>query len=142
MVQPTDPWNTQMGYAPTDLMGALYPYATYIPNLAYNLTALQTGEAGANYRAMLDAQSRMRIASMQNSVSRQAAALGFQADMAGVAAQVAIANAREGGDTQRLAMQLKAQFGLADNDAANAASRLNATIAGGHGRAPGPRHPH
>src|SRR3990170_4708460 len=138
MVQPTDPWNTQMGYAPTDLMAGLYPWATYIPNLAYNLTALQTGEAGSNYRAQLDAQSRMRIASMQAGVSWQAAALGFRSDMAGIAAQVAIANAREGGDTQRLAMQLKAQFGLADNDAANAASRLNASIASENARAQAP----
>src|SRR3989304_4407176 len=72
--QATDPWNTQMGYAPTDLMAGLYPWATYIPNLAYNLTALQTGEAGSNYRAQLDAQSRIRIASMQAGGSRQAAA--------------------------------------------------------------------
>src|SRR3989304_6314307 len=136
--QATDPWNTQMGYAPTDLMAGLYPWATYIPNLAYNLTALQTGEAGSNYRAQLDAQSRMRIASMQAGVSRQAAALGFRSDMAGIAAQVAIANAREGGDTERLAMQLKAQFGLADNEAANAASRLNASIASENARAQAP----
>src|SRR3989304_2429820 len=99
--QATDPWNTQMGYAPTDLMAGLLPPATYIPNLAYNLTALQTGEAGANYRAQLDAQSRIRVASMQAGVTRQAAALGFRSDMAGIAAPGGLAKHRAGGGKKR-----------------------------------------